>query len=363
MKMKMERMVLLNALESVQPGLAMNETISQSGSFIFQNGMVMTFNNSVACRAKSHLDPSFTGAVRAKAFIDLLRKLPDEVITLSVSASSLVINGIDKRAKLRMESEITIPLADLERPKKEDWFPVHEEFNDAVDIVQGVAGNDTSQFVGTCIHITPKWIEATDGFQLARYRLETGVKEPVLVRKDALKHVTSLEVTRIAETPKWLHFRNPAGVTLSILRQLDPYPDLKKNLKVEGTPAALPKGLDAAVSAASIFSKENADANLLIISLKKGKLMITGIGVSGEYSEIRDVNYSGPGMSFTIPPEILTRVATKHSDCVLTPKRLKVEGGPWCYVTSLGDPAAMIPNTDKQTEEAPKAQEEDSDEG
>lgn len=354
-----ERTTFLHTLESVQPGLSMQEVINQSGSFVFQSGHVLTYNEEVACRAKSGLPPDFTGAVKAKAFVDLLRKMPDEAIKLDVEPGKFVILGAGRRARLNMDAEITIPLAGLERPNKDDWKAVHEEFNDAVGIVQNVAGNDPSQFAGTCIHITPKWVEATDGFQLARYRLETGLKESVLVKKDALKHVVPLDVTRLCETPRWLHFKNPAGVTLSILRHMDPFPNLKNNLKVSGQPAALPKGLAQAVSVASIFSKENADSNLLVITLKTGKLMVTGIGTSGEYSEIRKINYDGPGMSFTIPPEILTHVASKHSECVLTPKRLKVEGGKWDYVTSLGDPAAMLPpkvtgKTPKPEEETPK---------
>ena len=349
-----DRAFFLHTLECVAPGLSANEVVSQSGSFVFQSGVVLTYNEEVACRTKSGLPPDFTGAVKAKAFIELLRKMDSEKVKLSVEPGTLVVLGSQRdRARMRMDAEITIPLADLEKPRKDDWRPVHEEFNDAVNIVQAVAGNDPSQFVGMCLHLTPKWIEATDGFQLARYRLDTGLTENVLVKRDALKHVVPLDVTKVCQTPKWLHFRNPAGVTLSVLRHLDPYPDLKKNLRVEGgTPTALPKSLAQAVQVASIFSKENADANQLVVNLKPGKeknLMVTGIGTSGEYSKVFDVLYGGQGMAFTIPPEILQHVATKHSECVLTPTRLKVEGGKWDYVTSLGSPDNIITQPKKET--------------
>lgn len=356
----MERAVLLHTLECVQPGLSPTGGVSQSDCFVFQDGRILTYNEGVCCHAKSGLPLDFKGAVKAKAFTDLLRKLVDETVGLSVEPGKLVILGSGRRAKLNMEENITIPIEGVEKPDKKAWQPVHEEFNDAIGIVQSVAESDTTQFVGTCIHIHPKWVEATDGYQVARYKLPTGVPESVLVKRDALKHVVPLDVTRVALTPKWIHFRNPVGVVLSCARHRDEYPDLKLNLQVEGVPASLPKGLADAVGVASIFSRENADSNLLIVSLKPGtkkNLMLTAIGTSGEYSEIKGTVYDGPPMAFTIPPEILTHVATKHSDCILSPKRLKTQGGKWVYVTSLGSPEAME-GVGKSLKEKVKASEE-----
>jgi len=361
MKATIDRGGFLHLLEAVQPGISPGEVVSQSGSFVFSGGMVITYNTDVACRVKSGLPKDFVGAVKAKAFLELLKKMEFETLELSVEASQLIIRGgKTDRVRLRMDGEMTLPLSGLERPTKQQWRPVHEEFNDAVGIVSAVAGKDTSQFIGMCVHMTPKWVEATDGFQLARYNVDTGLAVPVLVKKDSLKHVVPLDVTKICETDRWVHFRNPAGVTMSVKRHTDPFPDLKANLKVSGEPAALPKGLAQAVSVASIFSKENPDSNLLILNIrpptgkeKMGKMMVTGIGTSGDYSKLYDIHYTGLPMAFTIPPEILAHIATKHSDCILTPKRLKVEGGKWQYVTTLGNPESMTPVTEKK----PKVQE------
>jgi len=355
---RVERASLLHKLECVSPGLSQNNPVAQSGCFIFRNGAVFAYNEEVCCRVKSGLDPGFTGAVTARAFVDLLRKMTDDLLSLDVAGAQLVVEGLrasgkkaGRRARLNMEAEIVIPLDDLERPTKDDWQPAHEEFNDAVNVVQGCAGSDASQLVGTCIHIHPKWVEATDGYQLCRYRLQTGVKEPVLVKRDHLKHAATLDVTQLAETRAWVHFRNPAGVVLSIKRQVDKYPDLKPMYEVEGSTTTLPKGLAEAVGIATIFSKENADSNLLIVTLEPGdrkNLTLTAVGTSGDYAETHSALYEGDPIQFTIPPEILAQIASKHSDVVLTAKRMKVEGGKWKYITSLGQPEAVKPPKRKE---------------
>lgn len=329
----------LQVLESVTPGLSPKGIVEQSGSFVFQNGRVVTYNEDIACRAKSGLPKDFTGAVKSKAMIDLLRALKDDVIGIDADDSHMVISGKGRRAKLRMDSQITIPMQNLEKP--EVWTPVNEEFNDAINVVQGCAGKDVSKFATTCIHIHPKWMEACDNYHLARYKIETGVKEPIMVLRDALKHVAGLDMTHFSETPKWIHFRNPAGVILSTQRHVEQYPNLKSYLDVDGTPATLPKGLSSAVSLAKIFSQENADANLVVIQLTANKLVVTGIGSSGEYSEVKKLVYSGPDLEFTVPPEIISEISSKYSECIINPKRLMVKGGKWTYVTTLGDSAAV----------------------
>jgi hypothetical protein len=85
-----------------------------------------------------------------------------------------------------------------------------------------------------CINLTPRFVEAWDNFQIARYKIKTGLTEPVLVRQSSIKHVVSLGMTETAETQGWLHFKNPNGLVLSCRRYVDQFPsdDLTKYLDV-----------------------------------------------------------------------------------------------------------------------------------
>ena len=53
--MKINRMNLLNVLESVHPGLSKRDMVEQSACFVFQGGRVITFNDEIACSLETEL--------------------------------------------------------------------------------------------------------------------------------------------------------------------------------------------------------------------------------------------------------------------------------------------------------------------
>ena len=48
--MKINRKDLIKVLKKVQPGLASQEIIEQSGAFVFTDGRVFTYNDEIAVR-------------------------------------------------------------------------------------------------------------------------------------------------------------------------------------------------------------------------------------------------------------------------------------------------------------------------
>ncbi len=228
-------------------------------------------------------------------------------------------------------------------------------------MVQHCASTDDSQFHLTCLHLHPEWIEACDNYQICRWDLKTGVKQSILVRQSAIKHVVSLGMTELAETDAWIHFRNPKRLILSCRRYAEDFPDLTKFLQVDGTPTTLPKGLAEAADKAQIFSAENPEANRVVIELTEGRLRIKSVGVTGWYRETKKVVYNGEPLVFRIAPQILIDLVKQHNDFVLTPDRLKVAGqSNYTYVTCLGKPEgveqASVPQTETARSTKPKKQ-------
>ena len=87
----MNRKELLGALSAVRPGLANKEVMEQSCSFVFDGGMVCTYNDEIAV---SHPVPEgISGAVRASELFSLLSKFPDEEIGVEVTEAELVVSG------------------------------------------------------------------------------------------------------------------------------------------------------------------------------------------------------------------------------------------------------------------------------
>lgn len=343
MNAKVKREAFLHALESVAPGLSPREIIEQSSCFVLRDGYVATYNDEISCKGKSGLDESFVGAVRADKLLDLLRKLPEEEIQISGNGSELVVTGKGRKCHFAMEKEIVLPVDQVDEPG--EWRKLPDEFTDAVGMVQNCASQDQSAFTLTCVHVHPKWVEAFDSYQTCRWRLATGVDEPYLVRSTSIKHISALGMHEVSETQSWLHFRNAAGLVVSIRRYVEEYPqDIgrflavkdEKGKDIKGVAVQLPKGLAEEAERATVFSSENSDSNYVTVEMRQGKVRIKGIGVTGRYEAGKKLNWTGPEMQFLIAPALLSEIVKKHAECYMSPTRLLVSGGSWRYAAALG---------------------------
>jgi hypothetical protein len=329
----------LSHLEAVQPGLSAKEVVEQSSCFVFKDGYVMTYNDEIACRKKCSL--KIEGAISAAPLMSILQKLPEDEVELIPKEEELIIKTKRRESGIRMEKDVLLPVDAIEKPTK--WVSLPEGFSEAIDMVYQCAGTNEEAFSITCVHIHPKWLEATDDMQLIRYKIATGVTEPTLVRHTSIKHVVPLGMTEFAETETWLHFRNSSGLVFSCRRWLDKYIEFGQHLKGTGPKTVFPKGLAEAAATAEVFSSENSDNNQVLIELRPGKLRIKGVGVSGWYKEVKKLVYNGEPMSFMIPPKLLALLTKKYNECQIVNgdafgrpiKKLKMVGESYVYVTCL----------------------------
>ncbi len=336
--MKVVREEFLRALKSIEPGLAAKEILEQSKCYIFKDGRVSVYNDEVSCTVPSGLDKSFHGAVHAKPLTDVLEKLKDDEIEITLGDGEFLLSakGNRKQLGIRMEKDILLPIDSIEKPT--EWKDLHPDFCEAVGTVHLCAGEDEARFDLVCVNIHPKWIETCDGFQLCRWKLKTPISKPVLVRSSSVKHLEHLGMTQFCEGDSWLHFKNPHNLVFSIRRYLEDFPDLTEMLEVEGIPATLPKGLTEASEIANVFSSEQGEVNHVRVVMKPGKIKVRGQGVTGWYQETRKVKYDGPPIEFLISPKILGDLVKKHSTVVITQERLKVEAGNYTFVSCLAVP-------------------------
>jgi len=277
----------------------------------------------------------FEGAVHAAPLIQLLDKMTEKNIMVEPRNGQLLIVGKHRKAGITMEAEIELPYANVETPTK--WKPLPEGFADAIDMVRTCAGNDESEFKVTCVHIHPKRLEACDNIQLIRYRLKTGVENPVLIRHTSAKYIKEFGMMEFCLTESWMHFRNSEGVILSCRTFVDDYPDLSNFWDVEGATIVLPKGVNEAVDKAEIFIAEKSENNRVQVVIKPGKMTLTGLGIKGFYTEFKEINYKGEAIKFKIPPKLLVDLTEKYQEAVINSERIKVTGEKFIYVTSLGE--------------------------
>ena len=331
--MQVKREELLNTLESLTPGLAQREIIEQSNAFVFSKGRIFTYNDDVTCSCKSPIK-NIEGAVEANSLLAILRKLKDKEIEVEQTKAELVITGKRREAGIRMSKEILLPIKYQKATKA--WKKLPKNFKTAISLVKECASTDESRFDFTCIHITPKFIEATDNQRAAQYKIKTNIDKEVLIRASSLQHIISTEVNEFFEQKNWIHFRDSSDFQISCLRYMEDYQDTKKIFAFKGTPITLPKSIRQATETAEIFSSENPD-NRLIIELQKGKVRIKGQGTSGWFWEVKRVKYKGPSIIFTITPKLFMDLLEHDNHCeVVESKAMKITGDNYMYVTVLG---------------------------
>lgn len=333
--MKINRETFLSDLEMVKGGLSPREFIEQSSCFVFQDGMVMTFNDEVACRKEIGLN--ITGAIQAASLLAILEKMDDpELIVEENDKGEVEFRGKRKAFGVTKESEIFLPVDKVEMPEK--WKSLPKEFTEAVGLVKHCVSSDESRFLLTCIHLHPEYIEACDNLQVMRCMVVTGLKDPTLVRGTSLEQIVSLGMDEVSLTKTWVHFKNQQGLIFSCRRYAEDYPPLDKFMSFEGFPITIPKGLADASDRAAIFAVDKAGDPLVQVTIKGDKIRILGEGLSGWFKEVKKVAYEGPPMEFVIAPELLKHISEKYKSAHITEGRLKAVGGSWEYVSVLGKP-------------------------
>lgn len=336
--MRVEREVLLHALQSVQPGLASRAVRGYETCFCFVDGNIYTYNEEIACRIPSPFGEEITGEIQSEKLLAQLGKWTEDTIECELDGTILkVIGKGGRKASFNMENEISLPVNEIEKPKK--WSKINETFSEAVNFVQQCAGKDESEFALTCVNITPKFVEAHNNFQLCRWRLKTGFTNQVLVRQAAMKHVAVLGLTEVSETEGWIHFKGDSGLVLSCRRYIMDYKELDQIIdNTHGDPTTFPRGLVEATERAAIMLDNVNDGGLVLVELRQGKLRISGEGVRGKFEEPKKVAYDGKPLSFLVPPALLIDLVKKHNECFISEDKLKVTNGSYTYISVLTKP-------------------------
>ena len=326
--MEVERKDLLDELKKLSLGLSQRDIIEQASCFVIKQGMLYSFNDEISCRCPCQLE--MEGAFNANTLLAILGRMDEKKINIECADGHLLVQGRRKKVRIVLDKEMVLPIDSVEMPK--EWRKLPEEFVKAISLVRQCVSKDESQFIITCVHIHNNWIEACDDFQAIRYTMDTGFDSSILVRGDSIKGILDLSIKEFGETEHWVHFRDSSGFVLSCRRYLEMYPDTSRIFEAKGIPMELPEGLSEAAKRAQVFSSDGINESLLTLSLKEGKLKITGKGSTGWYDEIKEVVYKGQPISLFISPSILMDVFSYGRKCEVSKDRLKIRRKNYTYV-------------------------------
>ena len=331
--MKVNRESLLSTLSAVKLGLASKEIMEQTKSFAFRNGRVWAYNDSLYTSAPSPVE-DVEGAVPAEELQGLLAKMKDEEVDVTASGNEMLVAGRRTKAGIRLETEIKLPLAALD--KKMKWQSVCADLLEGMCIVWPFATKSLSRPELACVHIGGGNVEATDNFQIARSPAKTG-KEPVLVPAHHVPDVLAIGPVCMADRSEWLAFRNEGEVEVGVRLVEGEYPDLSPFLKPSKGMESVefPAGLLETIERAEVFATaEFLQDERLDITFKDGHLKVRAKSDRGWIEETVRTRFKG-AMQFAVGPSLLRMVLDRSNTVTVGDGRMLVCHGKAQFSVSL----------------------------
>jgi hypothetical protein len=316
--MKINRKEFQTLLERVRPGLASKEIIEQSTSYVFKDGQVFTYNDSVAVSAPLPNGKALglEGAIEATR---LYKVISDDVVTadeleVEMTDKHLKLQAPRREAKVARESKVTLPLEELKYPMK--WIKINPEITEAIRACLFSVGKDMTRPKLTCIHITPDKIESCDDFRATVYPMDTQINDPIMLPGAAARTLIGYKITGYNETGGWLHFiEGDTGIIFSTRTYSEDYPNLDAMLEEPGETYKLPDDISALLTGAGVFADGDYSFDERVqLSLKKGELVVKGIDDYGQFTGSSRMRYKGEPVSVYVNPDILREIVDKAGE-------------------------------------------------
>lgn len=329
---------LLLRLTEASAGLSPQEVIEQSSCFVFTGEHLITFNNDIMVKMKNPL--GFDAVVNAKDMINVLTTLPDVEVDIVRRDGEVVIKGKRRTAGIACANEATLPVDGVPDPDK--WSVIADGTTTVMQQAAVTCGTDDSEFVMTCVHITPKLVEGCDNFRLLRVTNDTGFPGEVLLPASSIATLKDIQLNKVSLGKGWAHFKTATGVRISVACSHEKYPrDIDRVLEMSAkvTKVLLPSNLIEILSRAEVMATARFDTRVAV-GIKEGEIAITARKDSGWYRERKKIKYNGPPLQFDINPQFLANILARTREVLLDPakRRIKCEVGNTQFIVSLSQP-------------------------
>lgn len=344
------RKELADLLAQVMPGVGAKESTLQETCFVFKNGYIYTYNDeicvSVPLMQALAEDDSFSGfAIQARELQILVNKLRDEELDMTME-DGLVIKTKRAKAEMKIETQVRMPVDEIEFPKK--FLPLPERFSTALKDVLPAVGRDQTKETSVCVHLYDDRVEASDSNKAARYTFDKKVfKEYTNLPRLSAGEVVKFNPTGYGVTEGWIHFENgDAVMSCRTLYKGQEGPDVSGFLDEKGIVLVLPDELPNALERAGVFiasidgkeiTHENKYVHLLIAD---NWCVISGEGGVGKYEEKMRVDYTGGAIQFTTDVNTLVNAVAENQTCEICAGHVKIFDKNFSYLVSFGRPKA-----------------------
>lgn len=333
MKITINRKQLLSIVEKLKPGLAPQDVLEQTSSFVFKNGFVWSFNNESAVSHPLPKQISFNGAVPADPFLRLLEKLTDENLILQTSDEELLISSKKSRAGLALEIP-KLPIEDIKMPAADAWVQLPNNFAEAIKLALTSVGGSSSVGLLTCIGISNDFVVGCDNFQLTKAILSARIGvEDFMIQEAQARALLTLCPDGLAHVAGWNHFITKDDVIFSCRAVEGKYPDVSPLLNVEGKEVQFPNELLDSLSRAGVFA--DLKKNQIALRLDKtGTLHVSARNEFGWFNEDFKLQ-NGITFEININPDVLHTALTLGGKIVVGKTAILFDGAEFKHIVAL----------------------------
>lgn len=292
--MNISRKVLLDSLKKAMPGIESGNAVLQGAdSFIFHEGKIFTYNDSIAVSIPLEIDglvdEGVEGAVHADEFFKILSKFSADEINFAVTDNK---SWVLKCGKAKVE----MTLMDFDFTKRlegvtpgDDWLVLPSDFIEGIGTCK-MLSNKTPM---SGIFFEGKNVISTDGFQINVCEIQEKLPKFWISDNSANELLKFTNLKEIQQQGNWVHFKAEDGSILSV-KTLDsekfPTEKLMKLMdtskpKDDDLKATFPEDLFAAIDRADAFAMDISDHSAIRLVLSKDKIEVSAERNSGKYAE------------------------------------------------------------------------------
>ena len=281
---------LLEKLKKAMPGIeAGNVVLQGADSFVFENGCIYSYNDSIAVMIPFKGSEEMKGAVKAKEFYQTISKLPQDEITLAVNEKSWLIKCGKVKVEFTLQNFDYKSRLDGITPD-EKWIDLDDSFINAL----GVCKMPINKTILSGVYFNSDVVLSTDAFQINQFKFDK-LKFPKFWISDnsADELLKFSKFKQLQVNGNWVHFKFEDGTIFSVKTlMVDKFPEAKilsvMSVNKEDNNcfhAVFPKALFPAIDRAVEFGIEIEGHNSVRLVLDPKHIEVSAERASGKYNE------------------------------------------------------------------------------
>ena len=258
----------------------------ETGSNVYFTGKKMVLYSGDVYIDKP-METDFEGGVDAALLEDVADKYGNNEIEIFREENEIILKRKRSVSKLVVNDNATFP--NIKFTEETEWRKIPVDFATLIEQACALTSNNFNEPIKTCIHITGRNMEASDGFHFGIFRMKGNIQDNLFIRKDFVKILSKFEPTEYRLHDTWICFKNGKEYFLAVRKIVIPcYPNLaemfagaKGEVEVE-----LPDKVISSLERAKLFLRNEVEFDRYIkLAAKDGKITISTQTKTGSYRD------------------------------------------------------------------------------